>query len=364
MIVTTGRRESMGNIFGDAWDAAGDVVDAIAHPADTLDGAWNIVSHPARSMSDFADAATTVLHVVPGMDWLGEQLKDFARTSIGASLLQIVTTTAYYCAAPYVGAQLAAVTFAAPGALRKEQFVKAWTKEFVNRVMATVSWFLANKVDLKVVGDLASKEAGQLLADNPGFQKFLTDLTNQANKAVDALKGKLGDDLYKRIEDGVSGAMEEAATALAAEYGLPPDFEAMANDTQTREDMAATAYDLLAGTNYSGSRAWDPETGRDSVAMMKEAVTGAYHQSAKGGVSLYSTRYVTPKGMLSARQGIAKTTSVLSSFLKKTEGTPAAFAPALLKTSSGTTNLLAYSVAILATAGIGALVYRKRKRSR
>ena len=117
------------SIPGAAADAASNVGNALVHPADTASGAWHAVTHPADSFTDFGNGLVDALHLIPGMDEAGELLKKFGRTAVGEWCFRVLATVGYYAMAPCLGAQLAAVSFALPGAVKAESFVALGSKK-------------------------------------------------------------------------------------------------------------------------------------------------------------------------------------------------------------------------------------------
>jgi hypothetical protein len=129
------------------------------------------------------------------------------------------------------------------------------------------------------------------LAENPEFQRFIKEMTDQIGEASAALTKEIGPILAKKLEDGLEGAVGDIVKKLGAKYGLPPDFSKIARDASgtitaqaangltialnasapVREDNAAAAYDLLAKTNYQGTTKWDPVTGEDIEAHLAKA---------------------------------------------------------------------------------------------
>lgn len=248
---------------------------------------------------DLANACVDVIHLIPGMDWAGDQLKDFAKTGFGEWCLRVVATYGYYVTAPYLGAQLAAVSFALPGVAKAEPFVESWIKETIDRVIKTINILLKMfGTQIPQLGAATSEAFNKWLAENPQIQSFVQDMTAQGQAAFGVLRDKLGAELCKQIKDGIAGALESAQQKLLAEYGMPPDFRKLAREAGIREDNAASAYDLLMRTHYQTITEWDPISGEDiaarnyrerflSVTTQGDSLsgTGAYADPRMGGVS-------------------------------------------------------------------------------
>lgn len=271
--------------MGADWDPTGitDVVEdtvkaginIVTHPERSVSDAWDALTHPADSLSTFAGNLVDVLHKIPGMDWAGEQLKDFAKTGLGEWCLRIMATYGYFVTAPFLGAQMAAISFALPGIMKADPFLESWMKETIDRVMKTVQILLLNQVKLDSIGDAGSEALNKFLADNPAVQELVNKLMAQTSTGIATLKSKLGEELVKKIQDGVEGAITEAGEKLAAEYGLPPDFAKIAAEAGIREDSAAAAYDLIAHTDYQSKMNWDAKTGKDIISHLRKAKAGS-----------------------------------------------------------------------------------------
>lgn len=321
----------------EAAKVAAAVAEAALHPANTAEGAWNIVSHPGRSLSDFADATITLIHVVPGMDEAGELLKKFARTALGQIFLQAMTSMQYAYLAPVLGPQGASIAFATPGVAKKEKFFNSWVAELARRTEATLSWFMANGLAEKVLGAFSGTmaENAKTLEDAmklAPFQEFWAKLQGDADRAGDGLKKIIGEtvsDLPDRVQRDVSGALDEAKGVLeqyAGKYATYPaegnginyealglkgkiNFDALGAKTQSRPDMTAAAFDLWTGSNYLGSREWDPATGRDLKLVRMARIRKAMFQSVQQVTAQQARARGTPEAQraAAAAAAIAKT---------------------------------------------------------
>ena len=125
-----------------------------------------------------------------------------------------------------------------------------------------------------------SEATNKFLAENPEFQRFVKEMTDQIGKASETLVKEVGPVLAKRLQDGVQGAVGDITKKLGDKYGVPPDFSKIARDASgastaldvalvaahaqvlVREDNAAAAYDQLARTNYQGTTRMGPHYGR------------------------------------------------------------------------------------------------------
>jgi hypothetical protein len=221
------------------------------------------------------NAAVDIVHLVPGVDELGDTLKDFAKTGFGEWALRVMATYGYYVMAPYLGAQLAAISFALPGVMKADPFMEAWIKETIDRVIKTAQILLANQVKFPDMGNATSEAVNKFLGDNPAVREMVKKATEQIGSATSMLKDSLGPDIAKMIQNNVQGAIENAAQKLAVQYGMPPDFAKMAKDAGVQEVNAAAAYDLIAKTDYQGTLSWDALTGTDILGHMKAQRMGS-----------------------------------------------------------------------------------------
>lgn len=303
------RGQTVGNIIEDFVDTAGDVgssaLDVLTHPADTASGAWGAITHPGDSMRDFGNALVDALHAIPGMDEAGELLKDFSRTAFGEWCLRVLATVGYYVMAPYLGAQLAAVSFALPGVAKGSPFLQSWITETIDRVIKTIN-ILLQQEGLRNVGSATSEAVNKILASNPLVQALAKEFTEQIGKATSVLTDRLGAEIAAKLKSGASDALDAVTRKLAAEYGYPPDFAKLAREAGVREDNAAAAYDLLAQTHYQTTTAWDPITGEDIAAHLFRA---RFQAVDTGGIYASTSVYRDPRtlsaGELDGRRAVS-----------------------------------------------------------
>lgn len=261
-VSTGGPFDWVGDAIQAGEKAAGAIIDATTHPADTASGAWHIITHPSDSISDFANAMVDALHAIPGMDEAGELLKDFAKTDIGKVVVGAFTTFAYYAMAPYLGAQMAAIAFAIPGSIKAEPFTQSWIVETIDRTIRTVNALLGTQ--FKEIAGQVNAQVEEALAQNPEAQALLKKFSEEVGQGGKAIEDKLGFFADKTVA-GIQQKLKET-------YGSPPDFSKFAKDAGgIREDNAAAAYDLLAKTHYQASTQWDPYTGEDILAHLAKA---------------------------------------------------------------------------------------------
>lgn len=231
---------TVGAIWDDVWDAA--------------TSAWDWTKDLSQDVVD-------AIHKIPGMDWAGEQLKDFAHTAVGHTFLFALATAEYMALAPVIGAQLAAVSFAIPGVAKGDNFAKAWYDETLYRIKATAKILLGDivKDELPNIPPEAA-EAQQWVEDHiPGATKMLMeDIQTATNGTLDELKKngitfKLG----PAGDDPASQAARATAQAAATKYIDKLNLQTEAAKLGVRED--------------SLQRVWDGITERDSFAGYGDA---------------------------------------------------------------------------------------------
>jgi len=308
--VTVGKIYDIDNYTDAVSSVVSTTVDAITHPADTVSGTWHAITHPSDSISDFANALVDALHAIPGMNEAGELLKDFAKTGFGEWCLRILATFGYFVMAPYMGAQLAAVSFALPGAAKAEPFVQSWITETIDRVVKTIN-ILLQQEGLRNIGTATSEALNKALAENPAFQGMAKAFTEQIGKATNVLTDKLGAAIAQKLKEGASDALDSVIKKLKTEYGLPPDFSKIAREAGIREDNAAAAYDLLAKTHYQTTTVWDPITGEDIEGHLRRA---RFQTVDRAGKTASTKVYQDPR-LLTVQQAAARRTIAVSNLL-------------------------------------------------
>src|SRR4051812_44237510 len=101
----SGRRVLIGNIIEDTWDT-------VTSP---IDDAWNALKDNVPGFQEVSDAVDAV---VTG------PVRDFARTSVGRTILSVAAGSLTGGLAPMLGPQLATVAFAMPGMAAGESFAQ------------------------------------------------------------------------------------------------------------------------------------------------------------------------------------------------------------------------------------------------
>lgn len=269
-VQTVGDITDLDNYTDFASDVASGALNVLTNPADTASGAWHAITHPGDSIADFGNGLVDALHAIPGMNEAGELLKDFAHTAVGEWCLRVMATFGYYVTAPYLGAQLAAVSFALPGAARSEPFLQSWITETIDRLIKTIN-ILLQQEGLRNVGGATSEALNKILAESPAVQSLAKDWTEQIGRASNMLTDRLGAEIAKKIKDAAGDAISSVQSKLAEEFGSPPNFQKIAAAVGIREDNAAAAYDQLAHTSYQSSIEWDPATGEDIYGHLNRA---------------------------------------------------------------------------------------------
>lgn len=183
---------------------------------------WDVIS-------DAADSVLSVVHVVPGVDWLGDRLKDFANTTAGSVVLRALSTQLTAGLVPYIGPQMASVAFAVPSLAKGDNFAKAWVSETIWRIKTTA------EILASMAGDSVSKT----------IEKYSQGLSDQLDKVT----GTIG----KKLESaGVDAANQTKVKEWVASQG-DQVVQNLAKEAGVREDMAMASIDGYTGQLSFGS---------------------------------------------------------------------------------------------------------------
>lgn len=161
---------AIGNIFGDIWDV----------------------------VTSVADGVVSAAHIIPGVDWAGDQMKDFANSTVGKIALTAFTSGLYGASEATLSAytalapQLASLAFAFPGLLAGDSFTKAYVSELTLRIKQTAEY--------------VSPEAGAALGK--AIEPIATEIMN--NPSIQALIAKGTDDLPNITKKIVDAGVKEA----------------------------------------------------------------------------------------------------------------------------------------------------------
>lgn len=166
---------------------------------------WNSYTYGLRFQSDNkktgwrplhildvpAGAISAVGHWVPGVDWFGDELKDFANSTGGKIVMTAFTTMNFDILSSAIGVftiaapQIASLTFAIPGLARGEPFFQAWLTEFLSRVKQTIEILGAD------VGAAVGKEMmAQIQPAYDQITKALGNSTDVLNKMITNLEAQ------------------------------------------------------------------------------------------------------------------------------------------------------------------------------
>lgn len=153
---------------------------------------------PLHTFDVPAKAIVDAVHIIPGVDWLGEELKDFANTAAGHWVLVVMASAmypytsgtwslgagSYGTAAPIMislGPQIGSLAWALPGVAKGDSFVTSWFTEFVNRVMTTIAILSAGALSAAAAAAgalIASEVSKEMMAQiQPAINKVLNDPT-------------------------------------------------------------------------------------------------------------------------------------------------------------------------------------------
>jgi uncharacterized membrane protein YgcG len=176
---------------------------------------------PLGSVKKVASDIGDAVHTLPGVDWAGDQLKDFARSDVGQTFTRAMASTAFIALAPIAGPQLASIAFALPGVMKGDDFTQAYTSELLYRVKTTADILSAGQG-----GDAIKGQVGKLF--------------EQVKSATGPIM-----DIAKKLGAMTGGALDPAKLAQAVMKNPKLlDAQDLAKKLGIREDMAQSAIDL------------------------------------------------------------------------------------------------------------------------
>lgn len=190
--------------------------------------AWDVTSHwhAHGILSSIEDDASNVvngvvnaLHVIPGVDWAGNELKDFAGTTFGQWFLRILAGSVVYTGlAPYLGPQLASVGFALPGVAKGDKFATAWTQEEIWRISEAAK---------TLAGQAAQALSDAALAQFEPYIDAIKNLASELESTADRLIQAAGGDVEnigKLVATYVGRFGVQASAHLAGMLSAREDF--------------------------------------------------------------------------------------------------------------------------------------------
>jgi len=193
----------------------------------------DVFSEVGNFVSGVANGAIDALHLIPGVDWVGDVLKDFANTDVGkfllrqvsAVMLPVIGVAAAGLGLPMIllvplGTVAEGATFTMPGLLRGESVDVA----FVNELAAAVKNF-SDKWGAQL-GDLVADHLGDLLGK---AASAIQDWADKNNIDLDKLANETED-----VRNEVAKKIDPKALAESAGGGLTADLAQIMIDAATR----------------------------------------------------------------------------------------------------------------------------------
>ena len=175
---------------------------------------------PLHILDDPTQVLGDAVHLIPGVDWAGEQLKDFANSTGGKILLVAFTTAAYYATSDVLAVytamapQIASLTFAIPGLAKGDSFAQAWVTEWAERVKKTIQMIggeageVVGKKMLEEVGPAVTK-----LMEDPAFKPLVEQFTKGSETLTSiAKKLNIREDVAQAALDAVSQKVSSFAS--------------------------------------------------------------------------------------------------------------------------------------------------------
>lgn len=234
---------SVGFDLGDAFDAG---VKFVTHPADDVSAAGQIITHPeddwkfaiSKGPDMVVDGLNAYFIKYPGavFDFVSKNAKDFAKSSLGKTVLDIATGAIYMMGAPILGPVML-LSFAVPGLMRGNDFTTAWLQ-----------------------GALGQAQRGAQALGVSGFDFVPPDVQDQVTQFLTTYNSQIGT---------ASELLQKGAPALQA-LGLPTDPSqidpvALAGKLGIRVDSAwaaiANASNNPSVLNAFNRATFDPITG-------------------------------------------------------------------------------------------------------
>ena len=230
-------------------------------------------------VASIADGAVDVLHKIPGVDWAGDRLKDFANTTAGKWILRGMAATMFPLigpgAATLLGSALSVAAFSMPGLLRGEPIDRALVEEAkaaIDRVAGSSG---------KAASDVAS-ELGPAIGNAADYVQRWAD---ENNIDLDKLANEA-----QNVRDSVARKLDIRQVATAS--GLSDDLAQVVVDAATRthnpdghvfNDNGDMLY-LISKPNYSAFDAMNPTQGI-SPSDLEAMVWGTSHPAVQSNVS-------------------------------------------------------------------------------
>lgn len=221
----------------------------------TMGAPWDFLVDGFNAVADVATSLVDKIATIPGVSFITEQLKDFAKTPWGKIVLTAMSSGLYQGFAPYLagypfGIQLATVTFAIPGLMRGDKFTDAWLTATSERIINTA----------------------KILCFDKGYcNKVLNDVK-------DFLDPSIVETMRQFEVNGIAGEIVHNHLAPALDWAIAnrDKFPAILGPEQLRDaaaalgvraDMLQSAWEQVKGVTQP-SYDFDPQTGnvKDAVA--------------------------------------------------------------------------------------------------
>lgn len=263
-----------------------------------------------NSISGAVDSLVSTVGDVPGVSWAGEQLRDFASTSVGQWFLRIVASSVTGALVPYVGPQLASIAFAIPGLAKGDTFASAWTQEEIWRIEQTAQI---------LAGSVAQQLSAAALAELQPYLDQLQGLSTQLETSVQQILADAG---------GTIPMAQNLIGQYVQRYGAQALARFSAEITHARQDITQAAWDAVMHTNSFARDAVPSFTAPspfDNVTIRAQAARPGKRFDPITGMEITQSPLINPRavGGLVSKQGAASSSSTA-----KTVATGAAVAGA------------------------------------
>lgn len=176
---------------------------------------------PLHVLDDPLGVVGDAVHMIPGVDWLGTELKKFAQSPLGFAFLDIIAGTIMQAGAmgltnlgqastQYVAGSMAtsiaSIAFAFPGLLAGDDFADAYLKDLANRAKQVAEYLIGSGVADAAAAEAAAEIAPAIkdVTDEFMHNSALSDLAKNTGVDVSDLTAKLQALGLKNVTDYVS----------------------------------------------------------------------------------------------------------------------------------------------------------------
>lgn len=268
------------------------------------------ILHQGLSLAESAaNGVVSAIHTVPGVNWIGEQIKDFAHTDLGSSLFrkasELGASVLMGVAAasgvavvfmPVIGAAVYSASFVAPGLLRGDPIDQAWMQGFAETV---------HDASLEAVKVKLPSIPG--MPDIDPVTEKLKDAYGKASGAMQAWADKAGIDL-----DFLANVPEDARAAVAKQLDVEAVARANALPPKIVQDVLNMATRTVGanGLAFTQKGTVKPKKTLGDLSKLAEiAARAAARPKPKPGASLSTLSNIAEHNAAPAQSALFATSS-------------------------------------------------------